>query len=109
MNFLRGRLPLTGLAGCLLLVSSALAQNFEFFPGAKYDPSIPTLKQIVGHDWGEKITMSHEAARYIQALEQAAGPRLKVVKYAETWEGRPLYVLAIGSAPNIARIEEIKS
>jgi len=109
VNFLRGRLPLTGLAGCLLLVSSVLAQNFEFFPGAKYDPSIPTLKQVVGHDWGEKITMSHEAARYIQALEQTAGPRLKVVKYAETWEGRPLYVLAIGSATNIARIEEVKS
>ncbi|MGH9836212.1 MAG: M14 family metallopeptidase [Blastocatellia bacterium] len=109
MNFLRGRLLLTGWAGCLLLVSSALAQNFEFFPGAKYDPSIPTLKQIAGHDWGEKITMSHEAARYVQALEQAAGPRLKMVKYAETWEGRPLYVLAIGSAANIARIEEIKS
>lgn len=109
MNFLRGRLLLTGLAGCLLLVNSALAQNFEFFPGAKYDPSIPTLKQIVGHDWGEKITMSHEAARYIQALEQAAEPRLKVVKYAETWEGHPLYVLAIGSTTNIARIEEIKA
>jgi hypothetical protein len=109
VNRLFSLLLFAGLAGCLLFVSSTYAQNFEYFPGSKYNPSIPTLKQVTGHDWGEQITMSHEAAAYIQALQQAVPSRLKVIKYAETWEGRPLYVLAIGSPENIARIEEIKS
>lgn len=95
---------------CLLIfLTEVTAQSFEFFPGAKYDPAIPTLKKVVGHDFGEKITLHHEAERYIQALQQAAGSRMKVVKYAESWEGRSLYVMVIGSQSNISRIEEIKA
>ncbi|HEX9001988.1 MAG TPA: M14 family metallopeptidase [Blastocatellia bacterium] len=98
------------LVFCLLLLASAIsAQSFEFFPGAKYDPAIPTLKQVTGHDFGEKITMHHEAEKYLFALQQAAGSRLKIVKSAETWEGRPLYVMVIGSPSNVSRIDQIKA
>ncbi len=93
----------------LLVMGAALAQNFEFLPGTKYDPAIPTLKKVVGHDFGEKITMHHEAEKYMTALQQAAGARIKVIKYGETWEGRSLYVMVIGSAANISKIEEIKA
>jgi hypothetical protein len=92
-----------------LFIVPAFAQSFEFFPGAKYDPAIPTLKQVAGHDWGERITMHHEMERYLQALEKASGQRLKVFKYGETWEGRPLYYLVIGSRENIARLDQIKA
>lgn len=91
-----------------LLVSPALAQGFEFFPGAQYDPAIPTLKQVVGHDFGEKITLHHEVERYLEALQKAAPTRVKLVKYAETWEGRPLYNLFIGAPENIARLNQIR-
>ncbi len=93
----------------LLVIGAVSAQSFEFLPGTKYDPAIPTLKKVVGHDFGEKITMHHEAEKYMTALQQAAGSRLKVVKYAETWEGRSLYVMVIGSAANISKVEEIKA
>jgi len=93
-----------------VLVSTAVqAQNFEFYPGAKYDPAIPTLKQVVGHEWGERITMHHEMERYLGALQQASGGRLKLVKYGETWEGKSLYYVVIGSTTNIKRIDEIKA
>lgn len=93
----------------LLMTGASLAQSFEYLPGAKYDPAIPTLKKVVGHDFGEKITMHHEAEKYMAALQQAAGSRIKVIKYAETWEGRSLYVMVVGSAANISKIEEIKA
>jgi len=86
-----------------------LAQSFEYYPGAKYDPSIPTLKQAVGHDWGERMTLHHEMERYLSALQPAAGSRLKIIRYGETWEGKSLYYLVIGSEQNIARIDEIKA
>lgn len=94
---------------CLPLIIPASAQNFEFFPGAKYDAAIPTFKQVVGHTWGERITLHHEVERYLNALQQAAPQRVKVVKYAETWEGKALYHLVIGSPANISKIEEIKA
>ncbi len=87
----------------------SMAQTFEFFPGAKYDPAIPTMKQVVGHDWGERITMHHEMEKYLTALQQVAGPRVKVVKYAETWEGKSLYYLIIGSPTNLSRLDEIRA
>lgn len=93
----------------LLLTSQIFAQQFEYYPSAKYDVAVPTLKQIVGHDWGEKITTHHETEKYIQALEAASNKRLKVIRYGETWEGRALYVLAIGSATNLDRIDAIKA
>src|SRR5581483_2190950 len=98
-----------GLSLLLCLALAASAQSFEFFPGAKYDPAIPTLKQVVGHAWGERITMHHEVERYLEALQKAAPKRVQVVKYAETWEGRPLYNIIIGSPTNIARLEQIKA
>ncbi len=102
------RTPL--LFGLIIALSlSALAQNFEYFPGAKYDSTIPTLKQIVGHNVGEKITLHHEMEKYIFALEKAASGRVKVFKHGETWEGKSLYHIAIGSPVNIARIDEIKT
>lgn len=93
----------------VLFSSASQAQVFEFYPGAKYDPAIPTLKQVAGHEWAERITMHHEMERYVLALQQAAPTRLKVVKYAQTWEGRSLYYLIIGSEANIARLDQIRS
>jgi hypothetical protein len=102
----------TSLSVLLLLIvfsKTTSSQTFEYLPGAKYDPSIPTLKQITGHAWGEKITMHHEMERYARALEQSSGGRLKAIKYGETWEGKALYYFVIGSAQNLSRIDTIKT
>lgn len=86
-----------------------LGQTFEFLPGARYDQTIPTLKSITGHAWAEKITLHHESERYIQALQQSSGGRMRLIKYGETWEGKSLYVMAIGSAANIGRLDAIQA
>lgn len=101
-------LPLHRFFLTAAFATSLFAQPFEFLPGAKYDPKIPTLKSVVGHDHAERITMHHEAEKYIFALDQAS-PRVQVVRYAETWEGRALYYLIVTSEANQARIAEIKA
>ncbi len=92
----------------LLFPCVSSAQDFQYYPGATYDPSVPTLQQVVGHDWGEKITMHHELERYIFRLAEAS-PKVQVVKYGETWEGRSLYYLIVASEKNMARVDEIKA
>ncbi|RMF60910.1 MAG: peptidase M14, partial [Calditrichaeota bacterium] len=92
----------------LFLAHSLCAQDFEFYPGAVYDPAIPTLQQVVGHAWGEKITSPDEMARYIHALADAS-PRVEVVEYGQTWEGRKLFYLVVSSEEHLAHLQEIKA
>jgi len=86
----------------------AAPEKFEFFPGAQYDARIPTLEHVVGHSFGDTVSSHAEIERYLAALAQAAPARLRVTKYAQTWEGRALYYAVLGSEANIARLDEIK-
>ncbi|MEX2465345.1 MAG: M14 family zinc carboxypeptidase [Gemmatimonadota bacterium] len=78
-------------------------------PGTTYDPAIPTLEEVVGHDFHEEITAPVDVVRYMDALADAAPDRTRLIQYAESWEGRPLLLLVIGAPDRIARLDEIKA
>ena len=65
--------------------------------GNHYDPRIPTLKAVVGHDLGEEIAEPDQITTYLKALGAAAPERARVVEYARSEEGRSLHVLVLGS------------
>src|SRR5690242_6325821 len=67
-------------------------------PGVRYDPQVPTVKQVLGFDVGERITSPEQITAYLKALQAAAPERTRLIEYARTWEGRPLQVLVVGSA-----------
>jgi hypothetical protein len=100
---LRGFLPLLALA-----VSSPAQTTFEYWPGAKYNPAIPTIKSVLGYDPGERITSHAGLMTYLEALAKAS-PRIKLYTYAQTWEGRKLVYAVIASDENMRKIDEIKS
>ncbi len=81
----------------------------ELAPGTRYDPGIPTLEQVVGHRVRDEITPPADVLRYFEALASAAPDRTRLIRYAESWEGRPLAVLLIGSPQRMARLEEIEA
>lgn len=72
----------------------------------EFDPAIPTLENTIGHTTGTRITAPNEIVRYLEALHRAAPDRTRLVEYARSWEGRPLYYLVISSAANMARADE---
>jgi hypothetical protein len=78
-------------------------------PGTRYDPRIPTLKAVTGHDFGEEITPPPEIVAYLRALHAAAPDRTALVEYARSWEGRPLHALVIGSPERMAKLDAIKA
>ncbi len=95
---------------CVSLAPSVWAQPLEpFWPGAKYDPVIPTLKQVVGHEPGLEITPPDQVGDYLQALAQAAPTRTRLVEYARSWEGRPLWLFIIGSPDRIQQLDQVKA
>ncbi len=64
---------------CVLLATQAQAQEPALWPGAKYDPAIPTIKSVLGHDHGEVITPPEGVAQYLQALQKAAPTRSRLI------------------------------
>jgi hypothetical protein len=77
-------------------------------PEVDADPKIPTLKQQLGHGWGEDISSHAEIERYLRALAAAAPDRSRLLKYGDTIEKRGLYLLAITATKNRSRLEEIR-
>jgi hypothetical protein len=93
----------------LALLLQLQASPHELVPGTRYDPRVPAPEQVIGHDFGEEITPPDQVLRYMEALAAAAPERTRLVRYGESWEGRPLVALVIGSPERIARLEEIKA
>lgn len=86
----------------LALAVSLVAQDrFEYWPGASYDPGVPTEKQVSGHSPGERITRPEDMVRYMEALAAARPRQMRVFDYGKTWEaGVPdtVHVMASGRA-----------
>src|SRR5215470_6649337 len=76
--------------------------------GKTFDPSIPTLKSVLGYDFGEQITRHSAMEVYIQTLAKSAPAKMKIEKIGETYEGRALYYIIISSPENMARLEELR-
>ncbi len=83
--------------------------DFTFWPDADYDPGVPSIESVVGHKSGERITWHRDTMRYFDALAEAAPDRIRISRYAETWEGRELIYAVITSPENMARIDDIKT
>jgi len=77
-------------------------------PEAKLDSKIPTLKDVVGHRWGQEISSHAEIERYVHALAKAAPDRCKLVKYGQSNQRKDLYNLIITSAENLKRLDQIR-
>ena len=94
----------------LFLAWSAVARGqMELVPGARYDPQVPTLIEVVGYDFGEEISSSSQIEDYLQALAEAEPERCHLIRYGETWEGRPLYMLMLGSEERMAKKDTIQA
>jgi len=55
----------------------------ELFPGARFDPAIPTQAQLLGLEPGARPLRHPELIRYLEALAQAS-PRAVLRDYSTT-------------------------
>ncbi len=95
------------LAGAMFGLGG-IAQAQSFLDG-EFDAAIPTLTEVVGHAPGERITSPEESVQYLRALADAAPDRVRLVRYATSWQGRPLHYLVLTSPENMARIDAIQA
>lgn len=84
---------------------TTIAQNY--WPAADYEPNVPTIKQVLGYEHGEKITSAADLIKYLEALQKFAPNRVIIKDYGKTWQGRRLIYTFIGSEENIKNLDKI--
>ncbi|RMH13567.1 MAG: zinc carboxypeptidase, partial [Gemmatimonadetes bacterium] len=91
----------------LLLALTAVLLTGPFGAGellAQQAP--PSPEDVLGYGIGERFTDAREVVHYMRTLA-AASPRVRVVRYGETYERRPLVQVVLASEANLARLDEI--
>ncbi|MDP9120321.1 MAG: hypothetical protein M3O15_02975, partial [Acidobacteriota bacterium] len=71
------------------------------------DERIPRPETVLGYPLGTRFTHWDRIQAYLSAVA-AASPRVSILDYGKTYEGRPLELVAITSPENQARLEEIR-
>ena len=106
---MRNRLWGRWLVVLAALCGGAAPGQAQSFAQGTFDAAIPTLTETVGHAPGTRITSPDETYAYLKALVAAAPTRTRMVQYATSWEGRPLYYVILSSPENIARLDAIRA
>jgi hypothetical protein len=86
-----------------ILVLSAINPTVA---GAQQRAVPPSPSQVLGYELGDRFTDVADAVRYLDALA-AASPRVRLRRYGESVEGRPLIHVVVGREDNLARLDEI--
>ena len=82
------------------------AYTKPFFPGARYDQSVPKADSLLGGLQGSRLAHHEEILRCYRAWA-AASPRITVQPYGVTHEGRELIYAVVTSPENHARLDLI--
>ena len=110
MRTLRALVPFL----CLAAVAAAPVPKNEavpldrLFPGARFDPAVPTQEKVLGIAPGARPMRHDELMRYVAAVASAS-KRVRVMPYAVSWEGRELVAIAISDEETIARLDTFKA
>ncbi|MEM1080334.1 MAG: M14 family zinc carboxypeptidase, partial [Pseudomonadota bacterium] len=101
------------LAGLTLaaLITTAVADDANYrhwFEHDRFDAAVPTQEQVLGYHPAERIASTADIRRYFEALAEARPEHIKLVDYATSWQGRPLYYAIIGTPERIADLDAIQ-
>ncbi|MBE9489903.1 MAG: zinc carboxypeptidase, partial [Bacteroidetes bacterium] len=77
-------------------LSSTVAQNLQ------------SPDTFLGYELGTEFTRHHQVVDYFKYVESQMPAQVKLEKYGETYERRPLYVSYISSEENLKNIETIR-
>ena len=75
--------------------------------GTLYSQTIQSPSEYLGYEIGARFTRHHKVVDYFKYVSAALG-NVKLEKYGETNEHRPLYVTYISSLENINNLENIR-
>jgi hypothetical protein len=94
-------------AWCVTPSVAPLQAQHRYNPTGSFDPSVPTPRQVLGYEVGDRFTPHHVVHRYFEQLARASDrARLDTLGY--TTEGREVLLLTVTSSANAAKLDDIK-
>src|SRR5882724_7129840 len=93
----------------LALTPSLDAQQFDFYTRGPYHPAVPRPEAITGYAAGNQQTVYAVMQNYLDTLIRTAPERVRVERWGETFEHRPIRVLIISDPANLARLDQIRA
>ncbi|TRW49678.1 peptidase M14 [Aliidiomarina halalkaliphila] len=96
------------IAGAMTTSTLAAEPTVPQWPNSNYQDT-PTVEQVLGYPAGARISSPEQIRHYFDALVDAHPDRIQLVEYGETWQGRSLFYVAISSAENIQRLDDIEA
>lgn len=83
------------------------SQEQYFFPGEKFDSSIPSPSEFLGYEIGTWHTRYDLIVKYFEKLDELS-PRAELSIIGQTHEQRPKVILTISKEANMSNLEEIR-
>jgi hypothetical protein len=80
---------------------------FIFSSGLFGQESLLAPDEAVGYEIGTRFTLHHSVSAYLRHIEKAI-PNSKLIRYGETYEGRPLELMVLSSKENLENLAEIR-
>ena len=109
-------LPVVDLAdGCRSEMDARLAfglcpdSTFDFLASGSYREGVPTPEEVLGYPIGSWHTTYGRMERFLDTLATAVPERVRVFDYGRSIEHRTMHLVAIGSEPNIARLDAVRA
>jgi len=85
------------------------SKPFDFYSRGPFRDAVPRPEAILGYEVGSRETTYWEQDRVVQAVAEAAKDRVRVIRYGESTEGRPLRIVALSAPENMQRLDEIRA
>lgn len=78
------------------------------FQNTTFSQNIQSPSDFLGYDIGTQFSRHHQIVDYFKNVEDALPNQVKLEKYGETYERRPLYLAYVSSEENIKNLENIR-
>ena len=85
-----------------------LAYHAPLFPATEYDPGLPAPEALLGQLQGSRIARHAEIVHCLRTWAERT-PRLQVLRYGTSFEGRELIAAVISAPENLERLGELQA
>lgn len=89
--------------------TNVASDRLPFFPNSDYRQQVANVEEILGYPLGGRVSSPEQIRRYYDYLAASHSDYIRLVPYAESWQGRELFYVVISSPQNLARLHEFES
>ena len=75
---------------------------------SSYSQNIPSPNEFLSYDIGTQFSRHSQVVDYFKAVTETLPDQVKMEKYGQTYERRPLYITYISSEENIKNLNTIR-